>query len=176
MFRKVLLSIVLIVVLFFGYVSTRQSQFHIEDSAVIRAPIEKVFPYVSDLKKGGEWSPFEKVDPLMKKDFIGASDQVGAKLIFQGNSDAGAGSLEILKIQAPETVELHLIMTAPFPADNLIQYKLETVPEGTRFTWIMSGDGGFLGKLISVFIDCDTMIKKQFQLGFQNLNQLMEGK
>jgi hypothetical protein len=59
----------------------------------------------------------------------------------------------------------------------LIQYSL--TPEasgGTRFTWAMSGDGGFMGKLISVIIDCEKMIGGQFEQGIQNLKTVIESK
>lgn len=134
----------------------------------INAPAEKVFPYLSDLKAGSEWSPFEKKDPNMKKEYV------GNKLIFKGNSEAGSGSIEIIKIIPNESVELKLIMTEPFFALNKIVYHLAPVPNGVEMTWSMSGDGGFLGKLIGVFIDCEKMVKDQFVVGIKNLKVIVE--
>ncbi len=176
MFKKVAIGILSVLVLFLGYVSTREGKFNYEKSGVINAPKEKVFPYISDLKLGGEWSPYEKIDPRMKKEFIGTPNAVGAKMNFAGNSDAGSGSLEIVNIVPNESVDIRLIMTAPFHAENMIHYQLTTEGGATRFSWSMSGDGGFLGKLISVFIDCEKMVTDQFGTGINNLKTLIESQ
>ncbi len=105
---KVSLSILGILLAFFFYVFSREGKFDYSVTMAINAPAEKVFPYLSDLKAGSEWSPFEKKDPNMKKEYV------GNKLIFKGNSEAGSGSIEIIKIIPNESVELKLIMTEPF--------------------------------------------------------------
>lgn len=173
---KILISVVVVIVGFLGYVSTRESKFNYSVSGQINAPIDKVWPYVSDLKLGGEWSPFEKVDPKMKKEFVNGTNTVGSKLNFDGNAEAGSGSLEITNIVPNQSVDLNLIMTKPFPADHMINYRLVQVPGGTQFTWSMSGDGGFMGKLMSVFIDCEKMITDQFKKGISNLKTIVEAK
>ncbi len=88
----------------------------------------------------------------------------------------GAGSLELLKVETNKSAEIRLHMTRPMTADNLIVYTLTPEAEGTRFTWSMSGDGGFLGKLVSVFIDCEKMVAGQFEQGISNLKNLVESK
>jgi uncharacterized protein YndB with AHSA1/START domain len=165
---KIFLSLLGVLVLFLFYVSTREGKFNYSVTMPVNAPVEKVFPYLSDLKLGSQWSPFEKVDPDMKKEYV------GNKLIFDGNSKAGSGSVEILKIVPNESVELKLIMTKPFNAENLITYKVVPTQTGVDFTWSMSGDGGYMGKLMSVFIDCEKMITDQFRTGINNLKQIVE--
>lgn len=174
MLLKVVLGIFVVLGLFLAFIATRSGYFKYEVSEHINAPVEKVFPYISDLKKGSEWSPFEKVDPNMKKDYQGTPDQVGAKLIFAGNKEAGSGSIEIMKIVPNEMVELRLIMTAPLQADNVVTYHIAKEGEGTKFTWSMSGDGGFVGKLVTFFVDCEKLITDQFKQGIQNLKDIVE--
>lgn len=176
MLFKVVVSILVVVALFLAFIATRKSEFRYEASEVIAAPPEKIFPYISDLKLGGEWSPFEKVDPNMKKEFIGEPNQVGGKMTFAGNKDAGAGSIEILKIVPNELVQLRLVMTEPLAADNIVEYRLTPEGQGTRFSWSMSGDGGYVGKLVTFFIDCEKMITDQFRKGFENLRAIVEAK
>ncbi|MFV8257172.1 SRPBCC family protein [Bdellovibrio bacteriovorus] len=176
MLIKVVVGILVVVALFLAFIGTRKGEFRYEASEVIAAPPEKIFPYISDLKLGGEWSPFEKVDPNMKKEFIGEPNQVGSKLIFAGNKDAGAGSIEILKVVPNELVQLRLVMTEPLAADNIVEYRLTPEGQGTRFSWSMSGDGGYVGKLVTFFIDCEKMITDQFRKGFENLKTIVEVK
>lgn len=167
--KKLLLSLAVIIGVFLIFVSTREGKFNYSVTGEINAPVEKVFPYLSDLKLGSEWSPWEKVDPNMKK----VSE--GNKLTFDGNAEAGSGTLEIIKVVPNEMVELKLVMTKPFHAENKIIYHIVPAADGrSALTWSMSGDGGFLGKLINVFMDCEKMIKEQFTKGISNLKTIVE--
>lgn len=47
----------------------RPDRFRYERSGVIQAPAEAIFPYLSNLKLGMEWSPYEKKDPNMRRVF-----------------------------------------------------------------------------------------------------------
>lgn len=176
MLKKIGLSLGIILIVFLGYVSTRPSFFRYERSGVINAPADKIFPYLSDFKLGGEWSPYEKVDPNLKRNFIGSGTEVGSVMEFEGNSEAGSGRLEMLKIVPNQAVDIKLIMTQPMHVENLIQYSLIPEAEGTRFTWVMSGDGGFMSKLIGVLVDCEKMVGGQFEQGITNLKALVEAK
>ncbi len=112
----------------------------------------------------------------MKKTFNGTDAQVGSVMEFDGNNEAGTGSLEILKIVQNESVEIKLTMKKPFFTENVVLYRLSSEGPNTRFSWSMSGDNGFFGKLISVFIDCEKMVAEQFVVGIQNLKTLVEAQ
>ncbi|MNJ91268.1 Bacterial transcription activator, effector binding domain [compost metagenome] len=175
MLLKIAIAVIVVLVIFLGYVSTREGQFRYERSGVIAAPPEKIFPYLSNLKNGDKWSPYEKVDPNMKKTFAGNDGEVGSTMVFEGNKDAGSGKLEILKIVPNELVEIKLTMTAPMHAENIVEYRLTPEANGTKFSWSMSGDGGFMGKLVNVFIDVEKMVADQFSEGIANLKAHVEG-
>lgn len=175
MAKKIVLGLVLVLVLFAGYVLTRPNRFHYERSGVINAPADKVFPYISDFKQGSLWSPYEKTDPAMKKSYSGPEGAPGSIMEFE-SQEAGSGKLEMLTLVPNELVQIRLTMTKPFYGENLVEYKLTSEGSGTRFTWSMSGENGFLGKLISVLIDCEKMIGKQFEEGISNLKALVESK
>lgn len=176
MLIKIGLGIVGVLAVFLGYVTTREGTFHYERSGVINAPAEKIFPYISQFKLGETWSPYEKVDPNMKKTFTGTDGQVGSVMEFKGNKDAGAGKLELVNLVPNQSVDIKLTMIEPIFAENLVQYKLTPEGDGTRFTWSMSGDGGFVGKLISVFMDCENMVEEQFSAGIVNLKNVIENQ
>ncbi len=171
---KVAMGLGVILVGFLAFVSTRKAEFYYERSGLINAPAEKIFPYLSNLRMGALWSPYEKKDPAMKKDFKGEDGKVGSVLDFDGNREAGSGSLEILRLIQNEWVEVKLHMTKPIDAENLIRYQLTPEAGGTRFTWSMSGHNGFIGKLVSTLIDCEKMIAPDFEKGIINLKTLVE--
>lgn len=174
MWKKIVLGVLAVVLVFLGYVSTREGKFHYETSGVIKATPEEIFPFISQLKLGGMWSPYEKIDPQMKKGFSGTDGQVGSVMEFKGNSEAGSGKIEVIKVVPNQNVEMKLTMTEPFFAENTIVYTLSAEPDGTRFTWAMHGDGGFMGKLMSALVDCEKMVTDQFKAGIENLKVLIE--
>lgn len=174
MVLKIVIGLVVALAVFLGYVSTREGKFRYERSGVINASSEKIFPYLSQFKLGSQWSPYEK-GIEMPKSFGGTEGQVGSWMEF-GSSKSGSGRLEILEIVPNQKVKLNLHMTAPFEANNLVTYTLTSEAEGTRFTWVMEGDGGFMGKLLATLIDCEKMVAGQFSDGIQNLKTLIESQ
>lgn len=175
MILKLVGGLVVLIVLFLAYVSTRTGVFRYERSGLIQAPPERIYPYISDLRKGGLWSPYEKRDPAMARNFSGPEAAAGSKMDFDSKQGAGSGSIEILKLMPNQGVDLRLIMTKPIHAENLVEYRLKPEAGGTRFYWIMSGDGGFFTKMLSVFIDCEKMVASDFEVGIANLKQIVEG-
>ncbi len=174
--KLVLIGTLSTLVLFLAYISTRESRFRYERNGFIQAPVEPVFALVSSFKNGQKWNPFAQKDPNMKVSFRGEEGKPGFAMDFEGNREAGAGTLELLKLEPNQAVDIRLTMTKPFKAVNLIEYRLKPEANGTRFSWAMSGDGGFMGKLLNVFIDCEKMIAGEFEKGIENLKKISESK
>ena len=159
-----------------AFIQTRPDHFRYERSGVIQAPAEAIFPYISNLKLGMEWSPYEKKDPNMKRAYSGPAEGVGQIVDFDGNNEAGSGRLEMLKITPNQSAQVRLTMTKPVAADNLIDYTLTPEGTGTRFSWAMSGHIPFFGKIINLLIDCEKMVTADFDVGIQNLKKVVESK
>ncbi|MFL5808973.1 MAG: SRPBCC family protein [Flavisolibacter sp.] len=176
MWKKIALSVVVIIAGFLGYVSTREGKFHYERSGYINASQSENLPNLSNLRLGSERSPYEAKDKAMKKTYSGTDGAVGSALDFEGNSDVGAGRVEVIAIHPDNSVELRLTMTKPMVVENKIIYKLMQVEQGSVFTWVMEGDSGFMGKLFCIFIDCDKMMGDDFAKGISNLKTIIEGK
>lgn len=174
MFKKFLIGLGIGLVAFFAYVARRPADFRYERSDVIQASAEKIFPYLNDFKLGGEWSPYEKMDPNMKKVYAGPAAGVGATMDFDAKADVGSGRLEIIESVPASRVVLKLTMTKPMQGVNTVEYRLSPEATGTRFTWAMYGHGNFFSKLISVFIDCEKMVGAQFAAGIANLKKIVE--
>ena len=174
--KNILIALAVVILIFLGYVASRPNHFEYSKNGLIKAPPEKIFPYLNNFKLGAEWNPYEKKDPQLKKAYSGPDSGPGSKMEFDGNKDVGSGQLEILKETANSTVDLQLEMTKPFHGVNLIHYSLTPEADGTRFTWAMSGENIFLTKLIGVFIDCEKMVTADFVVGIQNLKTLIESK
>lgn len=174
MIKIVGLVIVVLLVILIVFIATRDPHFQYERTGVINAPPEKIFPYLSTFEGGHAWSPYERIDPTMKMKVIGPDGQVGTVMEFEGNKNAGSGKLELLKITPNKEVAVRLVMVKPFPADNVVEYRLTPEGTGTKFTWSMSGENGFFGKMINVFIDCEKMNGDMMNQGIKNLKDVVE--
>lgn len=170
---KVLSGLGVVVLAFMGYVATRPSHFNYERSRVIAATPEKIFPYLRDFRLGAQWNPYDQKDPQMKRTFSGAAAGPGMIMDFEGNSDVGSGRLEVVREVPGSLVELRLAMTKPMEVSNTVIYRLSPEANGTRMTWSMTGENGFLGKLMTVLIDCDKMMAGDFETGLTNLERVV---
>ncbi len=154
--------------------SRKESHFRYERNGIIAAAPNILFPYISNFKNGHLWSPYEKADLNMKKTFGGTDGQIGSTLEFAGNNKVGSGKLEIINMIPNELVEIKLTMLKPFRAESLVQYRLTPEPVGTKFSWVMTGDNGFIGKIMVTLIDCEKMVAGQFTEGINNLKSVVE--
>ena len=176
MLMRMLVVVVATVAVVAVVVARQPSEFRVVRSAVIPAPPAVVFEQINDLRKWDAWSPWEKVDPTMKKTFAGPSAGVGASFSWVGNSEVGEGRLTIVDSRAPERVGIRLDMVKPIAASNAVEFTL--VPEGahTRVTWSMTGQNGFVSKAIGLVIDMDRMVGGQFERGLANLKTAVTAK
>lgn len=175
--KKLLLIILLAVVGVAIYAATKPDTFHYERSVTINASAAKIFPYVNNYKLSQQWSPWEKMDPDMKRSFTGPESGTGAKYAWEGDQNIGSGNMEITESVAPSKVVSRLEFVKPMAAVNTAEFTLEPVEAGgTKVTWSMHGDNTFAGKLVSVFIDCEAMVTEQFEKGLGDLKTLVEAK
>ena len=175
MLKKIGIVIVVLVVAILAYAATRPDTFRVERTATVKAPPEKIYPYMNDFHRGDLWSPYEKRDPSMKRTFSGAPNGKGAVYEFDGNKKTvGKGRLEIIETIPPTKVVLTLDMIEPMQGHNIIEYTLEPKGDSTNVTWSMRGQNTYLSKVICLFISMDKMVGKDFEAGLANLKALVE--
>jgi Polyketide cyclase / dehydrase and lipid transport len=166
----IVLAIVVILAAIAAFVASRPAKFRIERSALVHAPGSTVFALVNDFHEWYKWSPWEKLDPNMKKTFSGASAGPGAEYAWVGNGKAGEGNMTLLSSTAHEVVAIQLRFLKPFPATNISTFKLSPAPDGTMVYWIVEGENGFAGKAFGLLVDMDKLLGKDFEEGLANLN------
>src|SRR5262245_195561 len=97
MFKIIALVIAAAIVIVLILAAAKPDQFRVERSAAIKAPPEKIQAVLSDFRQWGAWSPWEKMDPAMKRTFGGPPSGPGSTYAWAGNSKVGEGSMEILQ-------------------------------------------------------------------------------
>ena len=122
-----------------GFAATKPDTFRVERTKRIQAPPERVFALINDFRRWGAWSPYEKLDPAMKKVQSGAASGVGAVYEWAGNRKAGEGRMEIVDASAPSKVRIKLDFYKPFEGHNVAEFTLEARGGTTNVTWAMYG-------------------------------------
>jgi len=138
-----------------------------------RAP-EKIFPLINEFDRWGTWSPYEKRDPAMKRTRSGPPSGKGAVYGWEGNSQIGAGRMEIMEALPPSKIVIKLDFFKPFEAHNIAEFTLEGKGDTTNVTWAMHGPANYISKLMGVFINMDRMIGTDFEAGLSNLKAISE--
>ena len=173
-----LIDIALAVVVFVGallaFASTRPRSMHIERSARIKAPAETIYSFISDFRRWEGWSPWERLDPLMKKTYSGAAGGKGSVYEWLGNSKAGQGRMEMTDVSAASHVTIKLDFIKPFEGHNITQFRLAPDGDATNVTWAMDGPSPFMMKVMGIFVNMDKMIGKDFESGLANLKAQAE--
>ncbi|WP_257461823.1 SRPBCC family protein [Archangium lipolyticum] len=167
---KIGIAVLVLVVGAIAFISTRPDSFRIERSARISAPPEVVFAMINDFHQWGQWSPYDKLDPNMKRSFEGPTAGPGASYSWNGNDKAGAGRMTILESTPGERVYLKLEFLRPFEATNTTTFTLTKSEAGTQVSWIMEGKNNFMGKAFSAFMDMDALVGKDFEKGLADLD------
>jgi uncharacterized protein YndB with AHSA1/START domain len=153
---------------------TQPDSFRVTRSLDISAPPERIYPILSDFHRSPEWSPYEKLDPDMNRTHSGAAAGKGAVYAWDGDSNAGAGRMEIVDAVPNQSVTLKLDFIRPFEGSNVVEYKLQPKGSVTQVSWDMHGPMPFISKVICVFFDLDKMIGKDFEAGLASLKTLAE--
>jgi uncharacterized protein YndB with AHSA1/START domain len=180
MLKKVGLGIVGVVVLAVGAVlliaATKPATFKVERQTVIAAPSAAIFANLEDFHRWAAWSPWEHLDPQMRKTYSGPPTGVGSSYAWTGNSDVGEGRMTVLESRPNEELKVKLEFLKPFEATNTTTYTLapNSGHNGTQVTWSMEGPNTFMGKVMSVFASMDSMVGKDFEIGLANLKRVSE--
>ncbi|WP_426625761.1 SRPBCC family protein [Leifsonia sp. McL0607] len=149
----------------------------VERTDTIRAPREAVQPLIAELPNWVEWSPWEGMDPGMKREYTGEPGTIGSTYSWNGNRKAGEGRMTITAVY-DDGVGIDLDFTRPFRSSNHVRFVL--TPEGagtgagagtgTRVIWRMESPKTFFSR----FFNLDKLVGADFEKGLRQLKQLVE--
>ncbi len=156
-----------------AYAATRPDDFRVQRTAAIKAPPEKIFPFINDFRRWTIWSPFEKIDPAMKRTYGEKSAGPGATYAWDGSKNIGAGSMTMVD-SSPQKVIIKLDFMRPFEAHNIAEFTLQPAGDATNVTWSMHGPVPYFAKIIHLFVNMDKMVGGQFAAGLADLKAAAE--
>lgn len=151
------------------------ADFAMSRSTTINAPADRVHSHLNDFREWKEWSPWEGLDPDLKRTFTGPDKGVGSHYAWAGNKKAGKGTMEIIG-STPSKVEIALEFLVPFKASNVTTFDLAPAGAGaTRVTWHMTGQRGVVMTLMGKLF-FDKAIGKDFDKGLAQLKAVSEAR
>jgi len=174
MFKIIAIVVAVLVAAVLGFALTKPDSFNVQRTTRINAPAEKIFPLINDFHSWASWSPWEKLDPAMRRTNSGAAMGQGAVYEWEGNAKVGKGRMEITEVSPPTKVTVKLDFLKPIEGHNIAEFTLEPQGDSTSVTWVMRGPTPFLSKVVQVFISMDSMIGKEFETGLGNLKSIAE--
>jgi hypothetical protein len=147
--------------------------FEVVRTTTIAADPARVHALVDDFHEWPAWSPWEGLDPDLRRTYTGPVTGVGAHYAWEGNRKAGQGTMEITG-SAPERIDIDLMFMKPFDSASKVTFDLVPTDGGTEVTWRMRGEQkgiwGVLGKVVSM----DRLIGKDFEKGLARLKAVLE--
>jgi len=170
------LTIAAIVVVFSIVVVIQPSDFRVSRSAKMNAPPSAAFGQVNDYHNWDAWSPWAKLDPNAKVTFEGPTSGTGAKFSWSGNDKVGAGRQTIVESKPDELIRINLEFEKPFKGTSTAEFTFKPEGDQTLVTWTMFGKNDFMGKAVSLFMDCDKMVGSEFEKGLASMKTIVEAE
>jgi uncharacterized protein YndB with AHSA1/START domain len=154
--------------------ATRGDTFRVERSIIVDAPPERIYPLLADFREWHRWSPWEKLDPALQRNFSGAERGAGSVYAWAGNRKAGEGRMEIIEAEPPRRVSIKLDFMQPFESHNTTDFTLSERDGGTEVNWAMHGSNTFATKMMQTVITMDRMVGGDFEKGLAALKREAE--
>ncbi len=174
MILKIVIGLALLLAGFLIYVGTRPASFRYTRSVVIGASPEALFPFINEVHRFQEWNPFVKEDPEIRITYSGPNAGPGAACDWSGGK-SGEGTMTLVENEPSKRVSYRMDFRKPFTATHTAEFTLKPENGKTTVSWSLSGENNFIGKAMSVLIDCDKMCGDQFLKGLADLKTLAEG-
>ncbi|TVQ45633.1 MAG: hypothetical protein EA362_08695 [Saprospirales bacterium] len=167
-----ILGLILLVLIIPIFVS---KSYTVEESIVINAPKSMVYDYISDFNNFNEWSPWQDRDPEMVTTITGDGKSVGSKYEWEGDNEAGKGSMEIIEMDEHK-INIDLRFVEPFESESFTQYRFEETESGTKLIWYMEGEMPYPMNLLNLFSIMEKAIGADYRKGLESAKSKLEGR
>ncbi len=172
MIKKIAIALIALVLLVGVGAAALPRTWRVEQQVVIASSPERIHPFLNDLKRWQEWSPWTRaLDPQLRNMFEGPQDGVGARWSWLGPK-MGQGRIEIVESDPTQGIALSEALESP--TENA-RARIRFTREGaqTRVTWT---DEGTLPLMVGGFFKgtVETRLSAHLATGLQKLKVLVE--
>jgi carbon monoxide dehydrogenase subunit G len=146
MWKRGLAVIVVLAGAIVGMAASQSPAYRLQRSLQVAALPELLVNQLADLQRWPDWSPAEARDPGVEWRFGGPMGSPGASAYWTGNDAVGRGRRTVVGV-GPDHVDVEQELEAPRQALADLEFRLAPEGEGTRVTFITTGENGLLGRL-----------------------------
>jgi len=143
--------------------------YRVERSVTIDAPQARIYDQIADFHNWVNWSPWEDIDPELKRTYSGAESGLQAVYGWSGNRKAGQGRMEITGASEPSRVQIDLVFEKPWKARNDTVFTIAPEGSGSRVTWSMTSKNTLMTKVMGIFRSMDKFLGPDFEKGLARL-------
>jgi hypothetical protein len=174
--KKILLFIVAIVAIALIAALFISNDMKAEREIVIKKPKQQVFDYIKYVKNQDNFSKWNKMDPGMKKTYIGTDGTVGFSYAWDSEKgEVGKGSQTITAIKEGERMDCDLHFLKPFESKAKTYFATTVVNDSTtKVTWAFDSKMPYPFNLMKLFMNMEKAIGDDFSTGLTNLKAVLE--
>ena len=141
--------------------AAKADSFRVRRSTRIDAPPEKIRELVEDFHRWASWSPYEDLDPVMRRAYSEPAFGTGAVYAWKSTGRAGTGRMVITE-SSPSRVVVQLDRAK---AHSVAEFTFCLANGATEVTWSMEGVGSLLTRYA---------LGREFEKGLANLKSTVE--
>ncbi|MBX3297939.1 MAG: SRPBCC family protein [Acidobacteria bacterium] len=170
----IVIALVLTAAVLLIVVAMQPDQFTVTRTSIIRSSPDAVFARINDFRQWPSWSPWEDLDPAMKRTYTGPESGTGSSYAWLGDDKVGEGRMTITESHAPGHIKIDLEFIKPMASSNITEFTFKPDGENTNVSWTMSGKKNFMMKAFCLIMDIDALIGADFEKGLAKLKTVSE--
>lgn len=148
--------------------------FSVSRTLRIAAPPTVVWPHIARLRDWERWSPWERLDPRVERDYSGPDEGVGARSRWRGNRRAGRGEIEIVEADPPHELVARICFERPRRTTSTTTLTLTPHDGLTEVDWAMTGEMNLATRIVGRLRPLDRLVGRDFECGLENLRRVVE--
>lgn len=141
-------------------------------SKSIKATPDAIAPHIADFHNWVDWSPWEGLDPELKRTYSGSDNGVGASYTWDGNRKAGAGNMEITSVK-PDAIAIDLTFSRPFKSASKTDFEFKADGDSTVVTWTVRNPKSFMMRVMGIFMNFDKTVGTDLDKGLAQLDTVV---
>jgi len=143
-------------------------------SVVINAPESVIFPYLNNLHRFSDWSPWGVRDPQLAVTYSGPEAGKGAQIQWTSKVPSiGTGSMEISESQPNQHIDLAVDFNG---LDGTSSYDIAPSGSGSKVTWAFGYDSGSSPLKRWKALMLDGFVGAEYRTGLDRLKEKIEAE
>ncbi len=173
--KKILIAVVLVLLLIISAMLIAPKNYSVQRQVDVNKSDSLVFSYLKLLKNQDEFSVWARMDPGMKKSYLGEDGKPGFVSAWDSEDEnVGSGEQEILAIEDGMRIDYELRFIKPYEAVGRAYMEIEPLSaDSTRVIWAFEGNMPYPMNIMLLFMDMEQQLGPALEQGLENLKKIM---